>query len=59
MYNRLSCVMANAGDGGSVPGSGDPLKGNGNPLHVCLGNPMTEWGIWQATVQLAKELTRF
>ena len=33
---------ANAGDTGSIPGSGRPLgKGNGNPLQCfCLVNPM-------------------
>ena len=43
---------ANAGDLGSIPGSGRfPRKGNGNPLHCsCLGNPMDR-GAWWATVQ--------
>ena len=42
---------ANAGDLGSIPGSGrSPGEGNGNPLHYsCLGNPMDR-GAWQATV---------
>ena len=33
---------ANAGDAGSIPGSGRSLgKGNGNPLqYSCLENPM-------------------
>ena len=33
---------ANAGDAGSIPGSGrSPGEGNGNPLqYPCLGNPM-------------------
>ena len=33
---------ANAGDMGSIPGSGrSPGEGNGNPLqYSCLGNPM-------------------
>ena len=32
--------LANAGDAGSIPGSGrSPEEGNGNPLqHSCLGN---------------------
>ena len=36
--------LANAGDEGSIPGSGrSPREGNGNPLqYSCLGNPMTE-----------------
>ena len=42
---------ANAGDSGSVPGSGrSPGEGNGNPLQYSrLGNPMDN-GAWQATV---------
>ena len=37
----------NAGDGGSIPGSGrSPGEGNGNPLqYSCLENPM-EGGAW-------------
>ena len=40
----------NAGDSGSVPGSGrSPEEGNGNPLqYSCLGNPM-KGGAWRAT----------
>ena len=35
-------LPANAGDVGSIPGSGrSPGKGNGNPLQCsCLGNPV-------------------
>ena len=41
----------NAGDAGSIPGSGrSPGGGNGNPLQYnCLENPMNR-GIWGATV---------
>ena len=41
----------NAGDAGSIPGSGrSPGEGNDNPLqYSCLGNPMDR-GAWQATV---------
>ena len=41
----------NAGDLGSIPGSGRSLgEGNGNPLqYSCLKNP-TDSGAWQATV---------
>ena len=41
----------NAGDPGSIPGSGrSPGEGNGNPLqYSCLENP-TNRGAWQATV---------
>ena len=48
---------ANAGDVGSIPGSGrTPGNGKGNPLeYSCLGNPM-ERGACQATVHgVAKE----
>ena len=40
----------NAGDQGSVPGSGrSPGEGNGNPLqYSCLENLM-DGGAWQAT----------
>ena len=42
----------NAGDPGSIPGSGtSPGGGHGNPLkYSCLENPMDS-GAWQATVQ--------
>ena len=41
----------NAGDEGSIPGSGRyPGEGNGNPLqYACLGNPMDREA-WKATV---------
>ena len=41
----------NAGDLGSIPGSGrSPGEGNDNPLqYSCLENPMDR-GAWQATV---------
>ena len=42
---------ANAGDVGSIPGSGkSPGEGNGNPFqYSCLGNPRDR-GAWPATV---------
>ena len=42
---------ANAGDVGSIPGSGrSPGEGNGNPPQYShLGNPMDR-GAWQAIV---------
>ena len=42
----------NAGDRGSIPGSGrSPGEGNGNPhQYSCLKNP-TDWEAWWATVQ--------
>ena len=44
-------LPANAGDMGSIPGSGrSPGGGNGNPLHYSLlGNP-TDRGAWQAEI---------
>ena len=44
-------LPANAGDGGSVPGSErSPGEGNGDPYQSsCLGNPM-ERGAWQASM---------
>ena len=49
-------LLANAGDAGSVPGSGrSPGAGNGNPLHYsCLENPMDR-GARRATVRGAAE----
>ena len=43
-------LPANAGDEGSIPGSGRcPGEGHGNPLHYsCLENPMDR-GAWWAT----------
>ena len=43
---------ANAGDTGSIPGSGrSPGEGNGNPLqYSCLGN-LTDRRAWRATVR--------
>ena len=57
VVNNLS---ANAGDVGSIPGSGrSPGEGNGNPLlYSCLENPMDK-GAWQGTVHgVAKSQTR-
>ena len=48
---------ANAGDMGSIPGSGrSPGEGNGNQLqYSCLRNPMDR-GAWQAPVhRVSKE----
>ena len=50
----------NAGDLGSIPGSGRSLgEGNGNPLqYSCLESPM-DGGAWWATVHgVAKSRTR-
>ena len=51
---------ANAGDAGSIPGSGrSPGGGHGNLLqYSCLEKPMDR-GAWQATVhRVANELDR-
>ena len=51
-------MPANAGDTGSIPGSGRSSgEGNGNPLqYLCQENP-TDRGTWQATVHgVSKEL---
>ena len=51
-------LPANAGDAGSIPGSGrSPGGGNGNSFqHSCPGNPMDR-GAWWATVYgVTKEL---
>ena len=47
----------NAGDSGSIPGSGrSPGGGSGNPLqYSCLENPMDR-GAWWATVHGVAEL---
>ena len=53
-------LPANAGDWGSIPGSGrSPGGGNGNPLqYFCLENPMDR-GAWQAAVhEVAKNQTQ-
>ena len=44
-------LPANAGDMGSIPGSGrTPAEGNDNPLqYSCLVNPLDR-GVWWATV---------
>ena len=48
---RLKASACNAGDLGSIPGSGrSPGGGNGNPLQFsCLENPM-DGGAWWALV---------
>ena len=50
---------ANAGDAGSIPGSGrSPGEGSGNPLqYSCLGNLMDR-GAWRATVHGSQKTVR-
>ena len=58
--SEIKASACNAGDLGSVPGSGRSSgEGNGNPLqYYCLENPMDR-GTWQATVHgMAKSQTR-
>ena len=53
-------LPANAGDVGSIPGSGrSPGEGDGNPLqHSCLGN-LKDKGAWWAMVhRIAKSRTQ-
>ena len=47
----LQNLLANAGEVGSIPGSGkSPAEGNDNPLqYYCLGNPSNREA-WQTTV---------
>ena len=49
--SEVKASACNAGDLGSIPGSGrSPGEGNGNPLqYSCLENPM-DVGAWWATV---------
>ena len=58
--SELKASTCNAGDLGSIPGSGRPPgEGNGNPLqYSCLENPM-DGGDWWATVHgVTKSRTR-
>ena len=51
MINAFKASAYDAGDLGSIPGSGRPPgEGNGNPLqYSCMENPM-DGGAWWATV---------
>ena len=60
VVKNLPVNAGNAGDEGSIPGSGrSPGEGNGNPLQYSyLENPMDR-GTWQAMVnKVAKNRTR-
>ena len=50
----------NAGDPGSIPGSGiSPGEGNGNPLqYLCLENPMVRGAWWSTVHGVAKNWIR-
>ena len=46
---------ANAGDSGSIPGSGrSPGEENRNPLQYCLENPMDREAWWATVPGIAK-----
>ena len=58
--SEVKASVCNAGDLGSIPGSGrSPGEGNSNPLQYSgLENPM-DGGAWRATVyRVAKSRTR-
>ena len=60
MGKESACNAGDAGDPGSIPGSGrSPGGGHGNPLqYSCLENPMDRKA-WQATVHgVAKSWTQ-
>ena len=52
-------LLVNAGDLGSIPGSGrSPGGGNGNPLqYSCLGNPMDRGAWWAMVHRITKSWT--
>ena len=54
MIKESAC---NAGDTGSIPGSGrSPGGGNGNPLqYCCLENPIDRGACWAAVHGVTKE----
>ena len=54
----LNRKESNAGDGGSIPGSGSsPGEGNGNSLqYSCLGNPVDRGAWWGYSPLGRKEL---
>ena len=56
MAKNLPANTGDAGDSGSIPGSGrSPGEGNGNPLQYSyLENPMDRGG-WWATVRVVAE----
>ena len=56
----LPASACNAGDLGSIPGSGRSSgEGNGNPLqYSCLENPMDRGAWWAAVHGVAKSCTR-
>ena len=53
----VKCLSINAGDLGSIPGSGRfPGEGNDNPLqYSCLENPMDRGAKWATIPGVTKE----
>ena len=53
MVKNLPAKAADAGNVGSIPGSGRSLleKRNGNPLHYSVLENPVDRGAWQAIVQ--------
>ena len=60
MAQMVKTSACNAGDLGSIPGSGRiPGEGNGSPLqYSCLGNPMDRGAWWLQTMKLQESQTR-
>ena len=60
LSKESTCSTEDAGDVGSIPGSGrSPRGGNGNPLqHSCLENPMGRGPRWVIVHGVAKSQTQ-
>ena len=60
VVKNLPANTGNAGDTGSIPGSGrSPGGGNGNPLqYSCLEIPMNRGDWWVSVHGVAKSQTR-
>ena len=60
MAQVIKKSTCNAGDLGSIPGSGrSPREGNGNPLqYSCLKNPMDREAWWATVHGVAKNRTQ-
>ena len=58
-YSEGKEFACNAGDKGSIPGSGrSPGEGNGNPLqYSCLENSMDRGAWWAAVHRVTKSRT--
>ena len=59
MVKNLSANAGDAGDSGSIPGSGRfPGGGSGNPLqYSCLGNLMDRESWWATIHEVTKNWT--